>query len=152
MRCKRKRIDDYWNVDSNRHLSNSRKGFTKFTSLKEKPPKGYMWSGWRGLTKIQSTTRPGHVWPEVWTKIGKVAQNREKQKWARETKARQWSKKERNLLYRSRRQRVIRNYQKRKKKSGKTFGTSHALQKTTEHHESDCKAEQFIREEFPNHV
>ena len=31
-----KRIDDYWNVDSNRHLSDSWKGFTKFTLLKEK--------------------------------------------------------------------------------------------------------------------
>ena len=33
------------------------KGFTKFTLLKDKPPKGYMWSG-RRLTKIQTTTRP----------------------------------------------------------------------------------------------
>ena len=42
-----------------------------------------MWS--RGsLTKIQATTRPDHVWPEVWTKIGKAAQNREKQEWAKE--------------------------------------------------------------------
>ena len=31
-----------------------------------------------GLTKIQTTTRPDHVWPEIWTKIGKAAQNREK--------------------------------------------------------------------------
>ena len=45
----------------------------------EKPPKGYMWSGVR-LTMIQTTARPYHVWPEVWTKIGKAAQNREKQK------------------------------------------------------------------------
>ena len=29
----------YWNVDSNRHLSDSWKGFTKFAQLKEKPPK-----------------------------------------------------------------------------------------------------------------
>ena len=35
-----KRIDAYWNVDSNRHVSDSWKGFTKFTFLKEKPPKG----------------------------------------------------------------------------------------------------------------
>ena len=32
-----------------------------------------------GLTKVQTTTRPDHVWPEVSTKIGKAAQNREKQ-------------------------------------------------------------------------
>ena len=30
-----KRVDDYWNVDLNRSLSDSWKGFTKFTSLKE---------------------------------------------------------------------------------------------------------------------
>ena len=78
-----KRIDDYWNVDSSRHVSNSWRGFTKFTLLKEKPPKGSMWSGER-LTKIQTTTRPDHVWPEVWTKLGKAAQNREKQEWAKE--------------------------------------------------------------------
>ena len=40
-----KRIDDYWNVDSSKHLSDSWKGFTKFTLLKENPPKGYVWSG-----------------------------------------------------------------------------------------------------------
>ena len=76
-----KRIDDRWNVDANRSLSDSWKGFTKFTLLKEKPPKGYMWSG-RRLTKIQATTRPENVWPEVWTKIGKAAQKRKKQEWA----------------------------------------------------------------------
>ena len=47
-------------------------GFTKFTLLKEKPPKGYLWSG-EGLTKIQTTARPDHVCPEVWTKIGEAA-------------------------------------------------------------------------------
>ena len=35
-----KRIDDYWNVDSNRNLSDSWRGFTKFTHVQEKPPKG----------------------------------------------------------------------------------------------------------------
>ena len=42
-----------------------------------------MWSGVR-LTKDQTTTRPDHVWPEVWTKIGKAPQNREKQEWKNE--------------------------------------------------------------------
>ena len=56
---------------------------TKFTLWKEKLPKGDMWSGER-LTKIQTTTRPDHVLPEVWTKIGKAAQSREKQEWAKE--------------------------------------------------------------------
>ena len=85
-----KRIDDNWNVDSRRHLSKclerihkKKLGFTKFTLLKEKPPKGYVWSEGR-LTKIQTTTRPDHVWPEVWTKIDEAAQNREKQEWEKE--------------------------------------------------------------------
>ena len=57
-----------------------------FYSLKEKPPKGYKWSVWRRerLTKIQATTIAENVWPEVWTKIGKAAQKREKQEWANE--------------------------------------------------------------------
>ena len=42
-----------------------------------------MWSGER-LTNIQSTTTPDHIWPEVWTKIGEAAQNREKQDWTKE--------------------------------------------------------------------
>ena len=40
-----------------------------------------MWSGWR-LTKIQTTSRPDHEWPDAWTRIGKAAQRREKQEWA----------------------------------------------------------------------
>ena len=78
-----KRVDDCWNVDSNRSLSDSRKGFTKSTLLNEKLPKRYMWSGER-LTKVQTTTRPAHVLPEVWTKIGKASQNRGKQAWQKE--------------------------------------------------------------------
>ena len=39
-----------------------------------------MWSG-EILTKVQTTTRPTHVCPELRTKIGKAAQNREKQEW-----------------------------------------------------------------------
>ena len=40
-----KRIDDYWNIDSSRDLSDPWTGFTQFTLLDEKPPDGYMWSG-----------------------------------------------------------------------------------------------------------
>ena len=54
-----KRIDDNWNVDGDRNLSDSWTGFTRFTLLSESPPEGYMWSGVR-LTKIQTTSRPDH--------------------------------------------------------------------------------------------
>ena len=78
-----KRIDDYWNVDAHRNLSDSLKGITKFTLLKAKSLKGKIWSGERP-TKIQTTTRPENLWPEVWSKMGKAAQKREKQEWANE--------------------------------------------------------------------
>ena len=52
-------IDDYWNIDGARDLSDSWTGFTQFTLLSEKPPEGYMWSG-RSLTKRQAIYRPDH--------------------------------------------------------------------------------------------
>ena len=39
-----KRIDDYWNIDGSRDLSDPWTGFTQFTLLEEKAPDGYMWS------------------------------------------------------------------------------------------------------------
>ena len=55
-----RRIDDYWNIDGSRDLSDSWKGFTQFTQISEKPPDGYMWFGER-LTKRQATSRPDHL-------------------------------------------------------------------------------------------
>ena len=42
-----KRIDDYWNIDGSRDLSDPWTVFTQFTLLEEKAPDGYMWSGVR---------------------------------------------------------------------------------------------------------
>ena len=66
-----RRIDDYWNIDGSRDLSDSCTGFTQFTLLEEKPPDGYMWSDER-LTRKQLTSRPDHLCPELWTKLGKM--------------------------------------------------------------------------------
>ena len=60
-----RRIDDYWNIDGSRDLSDSWTGLTQFTLLEEKPSDGYMWSGER-LTKRQVTSRPDLLWPELW--------------------------------------------------------------------------------------
>ena len=38
----------------------------------------------RDSQKIQTTSRPDHVWSEVWTKMCKAAQNLEKQELAKE--------------------------------------------------------------------
>ena len=78
-----KRIDDYWNVDGSRDLSDPCTGFSQFILLEEKPPDGYMWSGER-LTRKQLTSRPDHLWPELWDKMGKNAKLNEKQKWSHE--------------------------------------------------------------------
>ena len=72
-----KRIDDYWNIDGSRDLSDAWTGFTRFTLLEEKPPDGYMWSGER-LTRKQLTSRPDHLWPELWKTMGKNAKLKEK--------------------------------------------------------------------------
>ena len=49
-----KNIEDCWNVDGDRELSDS---WTGFTRLNEKPPDGYTCSGER-LTRKQTTSRP----------------------------------------------------------------------------------------------
>ena len=78
-----RRIDDYWNVDGSRDMSGSWTGFTQFTLLEEKHPKGYMWSRER-LTRKQLTSRPDHLWPEICEKMGKNAKLEEKHKWSNE--------------------------------------------------------------------
>ena len=67
----RRDLSDYWT------------SFTQFTLLEEKAPDGYMWSGGR-LTRKQLTSRPDHLWPELWDKMGKNAKLKEKQKWSHE--------------------------------------------------------------------
>ena len=42
-----------------------------------------MWSGGR-LTRKQLTSRPNHLWPELWQLMGKNANLKEKQKWSHE--------------------------------------------------------------------
>ena len=74
-----KRIDDYWNIDGSRDLSDSWTGFTQFTLLSVKPPDEYMWSG-RRLIKRQVSSRPDHLWPELLRGISKSAELREMHK------------------------------------------------------------------------
>ena len=38
-----KRIDDYWNIDGSRDLSDYWTGFTQFILLEQQPPNGCMW-------------------------------------------------------------------------------------------------------------
>ena len=78
-----RRIDDCWNIDGSRDLPDPWTGFTRFTLSEEKPPDGHMWS-WEILTRKQLTSRPDHLWPELWTKIVRNAKLKERQKWSDE--------------------------------------------------------------------
>ena len=78
-----KRVYDSWNIDGSRDLFDPWTRFTQFTLLNEEFPDGYMWYGVR-LTRKQLTSRPDHVWPELWKSIGKNAKLKEKQKWSEE--------------------------------------------------------------------
>ena len=49
----------------------------------KKSPDGFLWSGER-LTRKQLTSRPDHLWPELWKSMGKHAKLKEKQKWSEE--------------------------------------------------------------------
>ena len=69
-----RRIDDSWNIDGSRDLSDSWTGVTQFTQSSEKPPDGYMWSG-RETDKTASDIQPDHF-------LARNAKLREKQKWA----------------------------------------------------------------------
>ena len=59
-------------------------GFTHFTLLTEKPIDGYMWSGREGSTTRQATSRPDHLFPEIWRNMSRNSKMKEKQNWASE--------------------------------------------------------------------
>ena len=45
--------------------------FHSVHSIGEESPNGFLWSGKR-LTKRQVQSRPDHLWPELWVKLGRV--------------------------------------------------------------------------------
>ena len=47
-----KRIDDYWNIDGSRDLSDPWTSFTQFTLLEEKPPEGETDTSGGGLARV----------------------------------------------------------------------------------------------------
>ena len=77
-------IDDYWNVDGDRELSDTWTGFNWFTILDEKPPDGFTWSG-RRLTRK-------HFARDMERYVGSVEAKRKAKVGYRKTEARQCSK------------------------------------------------------------
>ena len=62
-----KRIDDYLNIDGSRDLSDPLTSFTLFILYKKQMPHNNIFCTER-FTKRKATSRPQHLWPELWTK------------------------------------------------------------------------------------
>ena len=58
-------IQYYWNVQRGSTNICAVDRNTIFTIIRPRPPPGYTWSEGR-LTTLQETTRPDHIWPEIW--------------------------------------------------------------------------------------
>ena len=78
-----RRIDDYWNIDGSRDLSDSWTGFISLLYWKNNLQTEKMWSGERS-TRRQLTSRPDHLWPELWTKLGRNAKLKDRHRWSHE--------------------------------------------------------------------
>ena len=76
-----KDIDNCWNVDGNRELSDTWTGFTRFFVLDEKHHLDVHGPG-RRLTGKQTTSRPDTLWPEISTDMSDASKRKEKQQWA----------------------------------------------------------------------
>ena len=75
-----RRIDDYWNIDGSRDLSDSWPGFTQFTLLDEKPPDGYMWSGGEIDEKTANIQARSFMARALGESMGKNGKLKERQK------------------------------------------------------------------------
>ena len=76
-----KRMEDYWNVQGEKALSDFWVGKTVFYILRTPPEPGFTYIYGR-KTKIQSdTNRPGDMWPEVWNDLGKGKKKKAIEKW-----------------------------------------------------------------------
>ncbi|MHC4952052.1 MAG: integrase catalytic domain-containing protein, partial [Planctomycetota bacterium] len=73
-------INDYWNVQGNRVLSDNWVGKTNIPILRKPPPKG--WTVIYGRpTKIQETQRPGNLWPEIWRDLSESKKKKAIEDW-----------------------------------------------------------------------
>ena len=106
-----------------------------------------MWPGWR-LTKGQTSARPDHVWPEVWSNIGKAAQNREKQEWKNEKPKLDNARRLTGVFFVGPDDQGHKETLKNARRNiGKAHGSSHAVQEesSNHHHEGGCKQESHKR-------
>ena len=117
-------IDNYWNVDSERPLSGSWFGSTRCTVLKNTPPEGHMWAGDR-LTRIQTTSRPDEICPEIWSNM---YQREARRQWDAEKSKLDAARRSREICYNDSDDEAFDNIIKKyKKKIGNAYGIRHAV-------------------------
>ena len=121
-------------MDGDRELSDAWTGFTWFIILNERPPEGFTWSGGR-LTKKQATSRPDHLWPELWEKLGRNAQLMERQKWSHEKPELDNARKLRGIYFIDLEDKEVKETIRNARKIGSTNGSRHALQDMQEKQE-----------------
>ena len=73
-------IRDYWTGTERQELAEFWKGRTIFFIRRPKPPSGYTCVNGK-LVKIQTTTRPGNILPELWFTMTKKAQKAGIEEW-----------------------------------------------------------------------
>ena len=78
-----RRIDDYWNIDGSRDLSDSWTDVTQ-SSLEVRNSHTDICVSGGSLTRRQATSRPDHLWPEHWITMGRSGKLLEKHKWSDE--------------------------------------------------------------------
>ena len=81
------------------------------------------------LTKRQVTSRPAYLWPEHWTKLGRTAKLKEKQKWSHEKPKLDNARRLRGIYFIDHEDKELKGTIKNaRKKVRNTNGSSHALQ------------------------
>ena len=118
-----KRIDDCWNIDGSRDLSDPWTGFTQFTLLHEKAPDGHTWSGGR-LTRKQLNIQARSSMARVMEVNGKECQAEGEAKVVESGERTKIG----DLFHRPRGQGVLRNHQERSQEIGNVSCSCCALQ------------------------
>ena len=77
-----KQIDEYWNVDGERQLSDAWTGCTRFVFYSTKGHLKDTNCQGGDLKRKETTSRPDNVCPDMWKHMSDASRRKEKQKWA----------------------------------------------------------------------
>ena len=73
------RVEDFW-TEGEIELSDTWTGSTTFSFCRPRPEPGWEWVANR-MTKIQKSSRPPNVWPEIWTCMSAKSKKKAQDDW-----------------------------------------------------------------------